>query len=133
MCSTATAAAHAARRPCWVGAALAALVLALAPVASAAGSPYSAAPYQVTTNSYAFGQAPVFMPDGRVVFGKDFKKGDGAQVYIASQDGSGLQCLTCDQKPPNNVPAVRPQGDWILYHTWNGHVFTLGAPGYGGI
>src|SRR5205085_6640618 len=129
----AAAAADAAGRPCWVCAAVAALVLALARVASAAGSPYSAAPYQVTTNSYAFGQAPVFMPDGRVVFGKDFKKGDGAQVYIANQGGSGLRCLTCGQPAPNNVPAVRPQGDWILFHSWRGHHFTIGSPGYGGL
>jgi Tol biopolymer transport system component len=118
-----------------VGGALGALLAALplAPAASAAGSPYSTAPYQVTTNSYAFGQAPVFMPDGRVVFGKDFKKGDGAQVYIANQDGSGLRCLTCGQPAPNNVPAVRPQGDWILFHSWRGHHITIGSPGYGGL
>jgi hypothetical protein len=75
----------------------------------------------------------VFMPDGRVVFGKDFRTGDGTQVYIANQDGRGLRCLTCGQPAPNNVPAVRPQGDWILFHSWRGHHITLGSHGYGGI
>jgi Tol biopolymer transport system component len=31
------------------------------------------------------------------------------------------------------VPAVRPQGDWILFHSWRGHRITLGSPGYGGL
>jgi Tol biopolymer transport system component len=98
-----------------------------------ADSPYTSAPYTITTNQYTFGQAPVFMPDGRVVFGKDFGKGDGAQVYIANPDGSSLHCLTCGQPGPNNVPAVRPQGDWILFHSWRGHHITIGSPGYGGL
>src|ERR1019366_752638 len=51
-------------------------------------------------------------------------------------------CLTCEldgpstpgaASIPNMVPAVRPQGDWILFHSWMGHHLTLGAPGYGGI
>ncbi|MFL5893665.1 MAG: TolB family protein [Thermoleophilaceae bacterium] len=113
------------------GAALAALLTPA--VASARLSPYTPAPVTVTTNAYTFGQAPVFMPDGRVVFGKDFKTGDGAQVYIADQDGSNLHCLTCGQPAPNNVPAVRPQADWILFHSWRGHYFTIGSPGYGGL
>jgi hypothetical protein len=73
------------------------------------------------------------MPDGRVVFSKDFAKGAGSQTYLANPDGSGLRCLTCEMKAPNMVPAVRPQGDWILFHSWMGHQITLGAPGYGGI
>src|SRR5205085_3345348 len=79
-------------------------------------------------------QAPVFMPDGRhVLFGKDFKKGDKAQIYSVRLNGSGLRCLTCGQPGPNNVPAVRPQGDWVLFHSWRGHYFTIGSPGYGGL
>src|ERR1700730_6347780 len=103
---------------------LSALVLGAAlfaaPVATAY-VPYSSAPAQLSLNGYAFGQAPVFMPDGRVVFGKDFQQGAGNQVYIAGRDGSKLSCLTCELKGPNNVPAVRPQGDWILFHSWLGH------------
>jgi Tol biopolymer transport system component len=99
----------------------------------AATNPYWSDPYKISTNRYAFGQAPTFMPDGRVVFGKDFKDGKGAQVYIANQDGSRLKCLTCGQPAPNNVPAPRPQGDWIIFHSWRGHHFTIGSPGYGGL
>jgi hypothetical protein len=109
----------------------AALVL-VAPAASAA-TDYSTAPFEVANHSYTFGQAPVFMPDGRVVVGKDFGKGDGAQVYISSFDGSRPRCLTCALPPPNNVPTVRPQGDWIIIHSWIGHHFTIGSPGYGGL
>ena len=94
---------------------VAALALAFAPTALAAdGSAYTSASYDVHTHSYAFGQAPVFMPDGRVVFGKDFKQGEGLQIYIAGQDGSHQRCLTCGQPAPNNVPIVRPQGTRIL-------------------
>ncbi|MDX6669327.1 MAG: TolB protein [Solirubrobacteraceae bacterium] len=114
--------------------ALAALAMAFAPAASAqSGSPYASAPFDVQTHPYAFGQAPVFMPDGRVVFGKDFKQGDKAQVYIANQDGSGLKCLTCGMTGPNNVPAVSPQGDWIIFHSWFNQHLTIGSPGYGGM
>jgi hypothetical protein len=105
----------------------------IAPVAAAAPNPYSTAPFTVTTFPYTFGQAPVFMPDGRVVVGEDYKKGDGTQVYLHNADGSNVKCLTCELKPPNNVPAVRPQGDWILFHSWLGHHLTFGSPGYGGI
>jgi Tol biopolymer transport system component len=108
--------------------------LGAAVAAARASSPsYATAKFAITTNRYAFGQAPVFMPDGRVVFGKDFEKGAGNQVYIANRDGSDLRCLTCELRGPNNVPAVRPQGDWILFHSWLGHGVTLGSPGYGGI
>jgi Tol biopolymer transport system component len=34
---------------------------------------------------------------------------------------------------PNNVPAVRPQGDWILFHSWHNQHLTIGSPGYGGM
>ncbi|MBV9213234.1 MAG: PD40 domain-containing protein [Actinobacteria bacterium] len=114
--------------------ALAALWTAVAPAAVAsAGSAYTSARYTLRTNGYAFGQAPVFMPDGRVVFGKDFQKGAKAQVYIARKNGAALRCITCKLSGPNNVPAVRPQGDWILFHSWHGHHLTIGSPGYGGM
>jgi hypothetical protein len=95
--------------------------------------PYANDPYTVTTDATTFGQAPVFMPDGRVVYGKNFKQGAGTQVYMSNQDGSGLTCLTCALGSTNNVPAVRPQGDWILFHSWIGRRITLGSPGYGGL
>jgi Tol biopolymer transport system component len=117
------------------GLAVAFLALALAPVAQAReSSPYTSAPYTVKTHRYAFGQAPMFMPGGRrLVFGKDFKRGDGMQVYIARRDGSHLRCLTCGQPSKNNVPAPSPNGRWILFHSWRGHYLTIGSPGYGGM
>jgi Tol biopolymer transport system component len=106
----------------------------------AAAADYSTAPFNETTNRYAYGQAPVFMPAGnQMVFGKDFRSGEGNQVYIADYPSGGhLRCLTCTgpdstNQNVNGVPAVRPQGDWILFHSWRGRTFTLGSPGYGGI
>lgn len=95
--------------------------------------PYSKAKVKVTTLPHAFSQAPGFMPDGRVVDSQDLKAGDGIQVYISNEDGSGRKCLSCGLKAPNQVPVPRPQGDWILFHSWAGHSITVGAPGYGGI
>src|SRR5689334_257997 len=116
----------------WFGAGLATVALSagLPGAARAALPDYSTASFTVTTHSYAFGQAPMFMPDGKhVVFGKDFRQGDGMQVYMTGFDGSDLHCLTCGGPGPNevnNVPAPRPQGDWILFHSWRGHRITIG-------
>lgn len=95
--------------------------------------------FEVVTNAYTVGQAPVWDlndPDF-VIFNRDFHDGAGFQIYRAKlADGSGLTCLTCGPgatKPPNQVPVMRPQGDKILYHSWNGRVFTVGAPGFGGL
>jgi Tol biopolymer transport system component len=107
-----------------------------APAARAdATNPYASAPFAVTTHSYTFSQAPVFMPDGRVAVGLDPStgwNGNNAQVYLSNFNGSGQKCLTCELPAPNDVPATRPQGDWILFHSWMGHHFTFGSPGYGG-
>jgi Tol biopolymer transport system component len=114
-----------------------ALACCASPVTAAAPPDYATAPFAVTTHPYAFGQAPTFMPDGRnVLFGKDFRQGDGMQVYTTAFDGSDLRCLTCGGPGPNdvnNVPVPRPQGDWVLYHSWRGHQVTIGSPGYGGL
>jgi Tol biopolymer transport system component len=104
-----------------------------APVSPSDPNPYATAGYAVTTSTATFGQAPVFMPDGQVVYGEDLGHGAGTQIYIANQNGTDRSCLTCELKAPNNVPAVRPEGDWILFHSWLGHDITLGSPGYGGL
>ena len=109
---------------------LLALIIAVA-VAPAARA--SAPGLSVRTSASTFGQAPVFMPDGRVVFAQDFKHGQGQQIYLAALDGTRRRCVTCGQPAPNGVPAVRPQGDWILFHSWKGHHITLGSPGFGGL
>ncbi len=87
--------------------------------------------FVVTTNTYTFGQAPDWTPDGRVVFNDDF--GDGMQIYEAKLDGSGRRCLTCELPGPNMVPTMRPQGDKIMFHSYQGHMLTVGAPGFGGL
>ncbi|MFL5823238.1 MAG: hypothetical protein ACJ764_07330 [Solirubrobacteraceae bacterium] len=115
-------------------------LLSLAGASPAGALDYSTARFTETTNAYAFGQAPVFMPSGRrVVFGKDFKKGAGNQIYLAAfPTGHSLRCLTCSGPDSathnvNGVPAVRPEGGWILFHSWRGHQLTIGSPGYGGM
>src|SRR4051812_16469194 len=111
---------------------LLAIVAALVGAAPARAPSISTA-YTVRDHPYTFGQAPVFLPDGDVVVGKNFKDGSGMQIYRSRLDGSGRRCLTCDMPAPNNVPAPRPQGDWVLFHSWNGHHITFGSPGYGGV
>jgi len=108
--------------------AAAAAVVVLAPFAARADPAFV-----VTTNSYTFGQAPDWMPDGTHVV---HHAPDGAgtnQIYISTLDGSLQKCLTCGQPGPNMVPDSRPQGDVILFHSWRGTNITLGAPGFGGL
>jgi hypothetical protein len=89
--------------------------------------------FVVTTNSYTFGQAPDWMPDGvHVVHHKSDADGTN-QIWIAKLDGTEERCLTCGQPGPNMVPDSRPQGDVILFHSWRGTNITLGAPGFGGL
>jgi hypothetical protein len=123
------------------------------PAAASAAWDYSK-PFNVKTNSVAFGQAPVFLPDGRVLFGQDYKQGQKNQVYLENFDGSGRQCLTCtdaadpgngndgssDPNNVNGVPAVQPAPSgtpannvWVIFHSWRGHYMVLGSPGYGGM
>jgi Tol biopolymer transport system component len=113
------------------------LIVAFAAVprlaASAGQSPYGMErPFHVRTNGFTFGQAPDFSPTGEeVLFNQDY--GGGEQIYLARPDGSGRRCVTCSQAGPNMVPHFRPQGDRVLYHSWQGHHLTLGAPGFGGL
>src|SRR4051794_17420357 len=87
--------------------------------------------FRVVTNTYTFGQAPDWMPDGRVVFHDDF--GDGQQVYVSRLDGRGRKCLTCDMPAPNMVAVAQPGGKRILFHSSQGHNLNVGAPGFGGM
>src|SRR3954463_5114709 len=103
----------------------AAVALGLAAPASAQSI---STPYTVRDHPYTFGQAPVFLPNGDVVVGKNFKDGNGMQVYRSRLDGSGRRCLTCDMPAPNNVPAPRPQGDWGPFHSPNRHHTPIDSP-----
>src|SRR5438309_1219323 len=110
--------------------------------AQAAQAGYFTAPFTETTHTPTFGQAPVFVPHTDpqlVVFGKDYKTGEKNQVYIQRFDGQGpVTCLTCTGPESgtdnvNGVPAVSPNGKWIIFHSWRGHYMTIGSPGYGGM
>ena len=68
-----------------VGAA-AAMALA-APAAGVARVAYWRADFEAHTHKVTYGQAPVFMPDGRVVFGQDYKQGEHNQVYCRTGTG----------------------------------------------
>src|SRR5438270_11490476 len=117
------------------------VALALCAPAVAEGN-YFTAPFHEATHTPAFGQAPVFVPHTDpqlVVFGKDFKTGEKNQVYIERYDGQGTTtCLPCTGPEScvynvNGVPAVSPDGKWIIFHSWRGHYLTIGSPGYGGM
>jgi len=116
---------------------LVAFVLAAALVAVAAAVPMSAGAseraFVVKTNSYTFGQAPDWMPDGIHVVHHAPDPAGTNQIWIAKLDGSQSRCLTCGQPGPNMVPSARRQGDVILFHSWRGTNITLGAPGFGGL
>jgi hypothetical protein len=116
--------------------------IALTGPAGASALNYLSAPFAETTHTPAFGQAPVFVPNTNpqlVVFGKDLKTGEKNQVYIERYDGNGpVTCLTCtgpgsETDNVNGVPAVSPDGKWIIFHSWRGHELTIGSPGYGGM
>ncbi len=108
-------------------------LLALAvPAAAPAASPWSGE-FTATENSFTFEQAPDWMPDGRVVSHADPGDGTKNQIYTANLDGSDQVCLTCGMQGPNMVPVAQPHGKWVLFHSWNGHNLTVGAPGFGGM
>lgn len=108
---------------------LGASLVGLVPLASRADPPT----FEVTTNSFQFGQAPDWMPDGEHVVHHAFDEQGVNQIWIAKLDGTEAVCLTCGQPGPNMVPDSRPQGDVILFHSWRGTNITLGAPGFGGL
>jgi hypothetical protein len=93
--------------------------------------------FVVETNSFVVGQAADWLDREHVVWhdaaGRD-EDGDGQiQIHRSALDGTGIACLTCGLDGPNQVPVVQPRGRWILFHSWNGHAFTIGAPGFGGL
>ena len=130
---------HASRRVlCAVGVVAGVLVVgaaARADAADAAGD--RAAPFVVETNPFVIGQAADWLDRTHVVWheplGRD-EGGDGeVQIYRSTLDGAEKACLTCGLDGPNQVPVVQPHGNWILFHSWNGHTVRIGAPGFGGI
>jgi hypothetical protein len=87
-------------------------------------------------NPFVLGQAMDWLDRDHVVWheasGRD-EDGDGqVHVHRSRLDGTERVCLTCGLDGPNQVPVVQPGGDWILFHSWNGHAVRVGA-GFGGI
>src|SRR4051794_21018598 len=109
--------------------------LVLGAPATALAVDYEHDPFTTTTNAFTFGQAPVFTPGGQVVHAKKYNGTDGQQIYIADDlSGANERCVTCGKiAGPNGVPAVSPDGKWILFHSWVGHHITVGSPGFGGL
>jgi hypothetical protein len=112
--------------------ALACLTLAAVPASAAASSPWSGE-FEATQNSFTFEQAPDWLPDGRVVHHADPGDDTKNQIYNSNLDGTDPICLTCGLQGPNMVPVAQPRGKWVLFHSWNGHNLTVGAPGFGGM
>ena len=109
-----------------------AVLAVLAPSAVADSNPYFSAPFQIHTNSYAFGQAPSFTPGG-LVLSETLSPSDARQVYLSRLDGSRMRCLTCGRLPgPNGFAAERTQGDWILFCSEGAQPVDSGGPCYGG-
>jgi hypothetical protein len=100
-------------------------------------SPAAADTFVVEPNPFVLGQAVDWLDDTHVVWHDSFVRDEDAdgtfQIYRSTLDGGDRTCLTCGLQGPNQVPAVRPGGEWILFHSWVGHQVTLGAPGFGGI
>jgi hypothetical protein len=107
--------------------------------ASAANSPYFAAPFTfapIAGLAHSFGQGPSFTPSGNVLSAQLDSAGI-SQIYVspANNDSSGAEtCLTCTTiTGPNALPQERPQADWILFESYGQQQAAhLGNPGFGG-
>ncbi len=126
----------------FAGAVVAVAMALIGPAGARAAISYFTAPFSESRHTPTFGQAPVFVPHTNpqlVVFGNDYKTGEKNQVYVERFDGQGpITCLTCtgpgsETDNVNGVPAVSPDGRWIIFHSWRGHYLTIGSPGYGGM
>ncbi len=89
------------------------------------------------TNPFVLGQAADWLDRRHVVWhdtaGRDQDADGQIQIHRSTLDGTDVACLTCGLGGPNQVPVVQPRGDWILFHSWNGHTAKVGSPGFGGI
>jgi Tol biopolymer transport system component len=93
--------------------------------------------FVVETNPLVLGQAVDWLDRRHVVWHDPQTRdedGDGQiHVYRSTLDGGEKVCLTCGLAGPNQVPVAQPHGDWILFHSWNGHTATVGGAGFGGL
>ena len=93
--------------------------------------------FVVETNPVVLGQAADWLDRDHVVWHDPIirdEDGDGeVHIHRSTLDGGEKVCLTCGLQGPNQVPVVQPHGDWILFHSWNGHALRIGGAGFGGI
>ena len=115
-------------------------LVAAATVASHARAAEDAATreqFVVEDNPLVVGQAADWLDASHIVWHdamvRDEDDDGEVNVYRSRLDGSEKVCLTCGLDGPNQVPVVQPHGDWILFHSWNGHAVKVGAPGFGGL
>ena len=130
-------------RPALVTAMLVALAATMGPRAARgqdAGEPAARQGdrrFVVDVNPFTIGQAPDWLDRTHVVWqdpaGRDEDDDGEIQIYRSALDGTEKVCLTCGMDGPNQVPVVQPHGQWILFHSWNGHDVKIGSPGFGGI
>jgi hypothetical protein len=93
--------------------------------------------FTVETNPFVLGQATDWLDQRHVVWQdpmvRDEDNDHQIQIYRSTLDGGEKVCLTCGLPGPNQVPVVQPHGQWILFHSWNGHTLRIGSPGFGGL
>ncbi len=93
--------------------------------------------FVVETNPFRLGQAADWLDQKHVVWHGPVPAADGPraeiQILRSTLDGAEQACLTCGLDGPNQVPVVQPRGNWILFHSWNGHSVRIGSPGFGGL
>jgi len=127
--------------PAWGTRAAAVLFAAVVCAAGTARAGDAAGPasgaFVVENDPYVIGQAADWLDDTHVVWqdptNRDEDGNGQVQIYRSTLDGGDKLCLTCGLDGPNQVPVVQPHGDWILFHSWAGHMFKIGAPGFGGL
>jgi Tol biopolymer transport system component len=104
---------------------------------TAAPAARDARPFIVEDEPFVIGQAADWLDRDHVVWhdsmGRDEDDDGQVQIHRSALDGTEKVCLTCGLDGPNQVPVVQPHGDWILFHSWNGHAVKIGAPGFGGL
>jgi len=94
--------------------------------------PYFGAPFEVDKLDYAFGQGASWTQSGEVL-STQLDAAGITQIYRAREDGSEQRCLTCNTVAgPNGLASERPQGDWILFHSYGQQTVHYGSPGFGG-
>jgi hypothetical protein len=128
---------HAVRRRARAFRAVAVVALALASARAARAGSAPGGRFVVETNPFVLGQAMDWLDDDHVVWHEPARRdedGDGeVHIHRSTLDGADRVCLTCGLDGPHQVPVVQPGGEWILFHSWNGHGLRVGGPGFGGI